>query len=114
MGLKKTVDGNVVVISLEGNILAGGDASQIHETVHEELEQGNRYFVLDLSHVKLINSSGLGILIGALTAARNQDGDVRLAAVSEKVAHILEMMHLNKVFEMYETVDAAKASYLQA
>jgi len=113
MGVKKALEGNVVVLSLEGNILAGGDASQIHETVHEELEKGNRNFVLDLSQVKLINSSGLGILIGALTAARNQEGDVRLAAVSEKVTHILEMMHLNKVFEIYGTVDAAKASFVQ-
>ncbi len=113
MSIQKAMEEGVVVLRLEGNILAGGTASEVHATVHEELERGNRNFVLDLSGTKLINSSGIGILISALTAARNQGGDVRLAAVSEKVAHILEMMRLDRVFQIYDTPEAAKASFLQ-
>lgn len=112
MNITKEIDGQVVLIDIEGNILSGVDANNIHQMIHEELESGNDKFVLDMSDVSLINSSGIGILIGSLTAARNQGGDLRLAAASTKVSDVLRMMKLDQVFQMYETIESAKLSFL--
>lgn len=112
MNITKEMDEHVIVINIDGNILSGVDANLIHEMIHEELEQNHGNFVLDLSDVSLINSSGVGILIGALTAARNQSGDIRLAAISKKVTDVLRMMKLDQVFQIYETIEGAKQSYL--
>jgi|Deesub1362B_J571_1020462.scaffolds.fasta_scaffold03413_4 anti-sigma B factor antagonist len=105
--------GDIFVIHLKSEIFGGGDASAVHDLVHEELEKGTRYFVLDLSGVKLVNSSGVGILIGALTAVRNQGGDLRLAHLNEKVSSILEMMNLNRVFQIFQDVETARKSFSQ-
>lgn len=108
---KENID-EIIILKLRGNIISGVDANQIHQMVHEGLEADNRNFILDMSDVSIINSSGVGILIGALTAAKNQNGNVILAAVSQKVTHIFEMMHLDQVFGMYDTIEAARQSYL--
>ena len=112
MNITKVYDDQMVLIKLGGNILSGADANNIHEMIHEELDLKRGNFVLDMSDVALINSSGVGILIGALTAARNQSGDLRLAGISQKVADVLHMMKLDQVFQSYPTVDDAKQSYL--
>ncbi len=112
MDIIKELSDQVVVLKLKGNILSGVDANLIHQLIHEELELKHLHFVLDMSEVGLINSSGIGILISSLTAARNQKGDIVLAAVSEKVNHVLWMMRLNRVFGLYETVDQAKQKFL--
>ena len=112
MNITKDYDDQVVLIKMGGNILSGADANEIHQMIHEELELSHVNFVLDMSDVSLINSSGVGILIGALTAARNQSGDLRLIGISQKVADVLHMMKLDQVFQTYQTVEAAKQSFL--
>ena len=58
-----------------------------------------------------MNSSGLGMLIGALTSVRNAGGDLRLAAVSGRVHTLLTVTKLIGVFQVFETSDAAVASF---
>ena len=111
MEITKDFVDDVVILRLKGNILSGVDANLIHQMVHEGLEANLRYFILDMQEVSLINSSGVGILIGALTAAKNQGGDVKLAAVSDKVSHIFNMMHLDQVFDLYNSVSDAQQNF---
>jgi len=111
MEITKDLVDEIIILRFKGNILSGVDANKIHQMVHEGLEADHRNFILDMQEVSLINSSGVGILIGALTAAKNQNGGVKLASVSEKVNHIFNMMHLDQVFSMYESVDNAKVSF---
>ena len=111
MEITKDLIDDVVILRLRGNILSGVDANLIHQMVHEGLEANLRNFILDMEQVSLINSSGVGILNGALTAAKNHGGDVKLAAVSDKVNHIFTMMHLDQVFGFYQSVAEAQQSF---
>ncbi len=111
MNITKDFDGQAVIIKIGGNILSGVDANQVHQMIHEELESGHDKFILDMSGVSLINSSGVGILIGSLTAARSQGGDLHLAAPSEKVSDVLRMMKLDQVFQMFDSIESAKQSF---
>ena len=112
MEIAKEIIDEIVILRPRGNILSGVDANLIHQMVHEELETERINFILDMTEVSLINSSGIGILIGALTAAKNQNGEIKLAAVTEKVTHILSMMRLDQVFKMYKSVSEAEQSFI--
>ena len=112
MEIGKEIVDEIVILRPKGNILSGVDANMIHQMVHEELEMNRINFVLDMTDVSLINSSGIGILIGALTAAKNQNGEIKLASVTDKVAHILSMMRLDQVFKMYKSVPEAEQSFI--
>ncbi|MEL6612948.1 MAG: STAS domain-containing protein, partial [Bacteroidota bacterium] len=58
-----------------------------------------------------MNSSGLGMLIGALTIVRNAGGDLRLANVHARVTQLLTVTKLLGVFAIHDTVDEAVAAF---
>jgi anti-sigma B factor antagonist len=58
--------------------------------------------------VSFIDSSGLASLVSGLKLARERGGWLRLAGVNEQVASIFKMTLLDRVFELYPNVDAAK------
>ena len=106
----KDVDG-VTVIDLEGSVLGGPDAAALNDVLHKLTEKRKKNVVVDLSEVQTMNSSGLTMLIGALTTMRNAGGDLKLAAASKKIESLLVITKLSMVFELHPTVKKAIASF---
>jgi anti-sigma B factor antagonist len=106
----KEVDA-VVVISLNGSVMGGPDASALNDELHKLSAKKKKKVVLDLSGVQSMNSSGLGMLIGALTALKNAGGDLKIAAASDKIENLLVITRLATVFELYPTVKKAISSF---
>ncbi|WP_412063208.1 STAS domain-containing protein [Rubrivirga sp. IMCC45206] len=111
MTITRTTTDGVAVLALDGDALGGPDGSALHAELHKARGEGPLNAVVDLSGVRHMNSSGLGMLIGALTTARNAGGDLRLAAVGERIRALLDVTRLDGVFQSFDTVDAAVASY---
>jgi anti-sigma B factor antagonist len=101
----------VTTIELEGSVLGGPDATALNETLHKLVEKGKKKILLDLSGVQTMNSSGLGMLLNALTTVRNAGGDLKLAAASKKIESLLVITKLSTVFELHPTVKKAIASF---
>ncbi|HTY38470.1 MAG TPA: STAS domain-containing protein [Bacteroidota bacterium] len=91
--------------------MGGPDASSLNEELHKLIDAGKNKVVVDLGEVKFMNSSGLGMLIGALTTVRNAGGNLKLARASEKIEQLLVVTKLVTVFEHHDTVDEALASF---
>ena len=106
----KDADG-VTVIDLEGSVLGGPDATALNDVLHKLVEKRKKNVVVDLSGVQTMNSSGLTMLIGALTTMRNAGGDLKLAAASKKIESLLVITKLSTVFELHPTVKKAIASF---
>ena len=103
--------GNVTVIEVEGKLMGGPDAVELHETLHALVEKDVKNIVLDLKGVDWINSSGLGILISGLTTVRNSGGDLCLAQPGDKIKNILTITKLSSVFNSFDVLDDAVASF---
>ena len=101
----------VTVLTLTGDALGGPGGSALHDALHEARGDGPLRAVVDLGGVRHMNSSGLGMLIGALTTARSADGDLRLANVGDRVRALLEVTQLLGTFQTFASVDEAVASY---
>jgi len=102
---------NSVVITLKGNVMGGPDGAKLHDTLHDLKESSKTNVVVDLSKVKFMNSSGLGMLISAMTTMRNAGGDLRLANVADRIQSLLVVTKLITVFKHFESVEAAAKSY---
>jgi anti-sigma B factor antagonist len=63
--------------------------------------------VVDLNGVGFIDSSGLGVLVGALRRAREAGGDLRVVSVQDSIARILRITGLDHVFVLHATLDEA-------
>ena len=67
--------------------------------------------VLDCSQIKHMDSAGVEMLLYCLEQAMKRDGDLKLAAVSPASAVILELMRVDRLFEVFETSDEAVRSF---
>ena len=102
---------NAVVITLKGNVMGGPMGAKLQDTLGSLKEQGKLNVVVDLAKVKFMNSSGLGMLISAMTTMRNAGGDVRLANPAAKIRSLLVVTKLVTVFEHFDSVQEAAESY---
>jgi anti-sigma B factor antagonist len=96
-----------MVITLEGNLMGGPDATELNNRIHELLQKGKSRMVIDFGAVDFINSSGLGILIGSANAVNKAGGRILLARASKKVLHIIAITKLSSILETCPTVQDA-------
>ncbi len=101
---------NAVVVELKGNVMGGEDTKDFTETLHKLIDEGKKNVIVDLSAVKFMNSSGLGMLISGLTTMKKADGHLKLANVTDKIESLLIITKLITIFESYESVDDAVKS----
>ncbi len=110
MKLSDREQNGIVVLEPKGKIMGGPDASLLHDKLHEVMEAGRKKVVIDLSQVEWMNSTGLGILISTYTTLRNNDGELKLANVTDKIQSLLTITKLVMVFDTYDSVvEAVKA-----
>lgn len=113
MSYKEEFHGNVCVLYIKGKLMGGSETTEIHDHVKQLIMAGVKKIVLDLGQVKWMNSSGLGSLMSCMTTAKNNEADLRLSSVAEKVESLLIITQLMKIFKTYPTVEDAVKSYQQ-
>ena len=111
MQIKEKIENDIAILTFKGDLLGEPDTTQVREKIHSLVNDEVKHVVIDLGSVNYMNSSGIGTLIAALTTMRNGGGDLRLANVGGKVQNLFVITQLVKVFDTYETVDRALASY---
>jgi len=99
-------NGNTI-ITLSGKIMGGPEATEINDQIHELIDQGSKKIIIDLNEVDWMNSSGLGILIAAITTLKNNGGALSLINVSERIMNLLKITKLSSVFTIYPDMDSA-------
>ncbi|MCU1498426.1 MAG: anti-sigma factor antagonist [Acidimicrobiales bacterium] len=65
--------------------------------------------VVGLEGVDFIDSTGLGVLIGALKRVRTHDGDLVLVCTEPRIVKVFAITGLNQVFQIHPSLDAAVA-----
>lgn len=95
------------IIYLKGNLMEKHEAQAMLGEINEMVEQGHNKFLLHLKDLKYMNSSGIGILIGVLTKARNAGGEVAVTGLSPKMNQLLVVTKLNSVFKITESIKEA-------
>lgn len=92
------VDGKVVV-TLTGNLYVE-EAAVMREKLLEYANKGYKNFLINLTGVDYIDSSGLGVLVAIQKRALQQGGGVVIAGLGGVVKELFELTRLNKVFEI--------------
>ena len=82
-------------------------APRLREQLIGLVNQGSHRIVVDLTAVDFLDSTGLGVLVGALKRVRTHDGDLALVCDEPRILKVFEITGLTKVFAMYADVDQA-------
>ena len=111
MSVKEKITGDVAVLVVSGKLMGGDETKEVHEKVKSLLADGIKKLVIDLAKVKWLNSTGLGVLISCLSSAQNSEAELKLSGATEKVKSLFMMTKLITVFDTYESVDRAIATF---
>ena len=111
MKVKEFVKDGIAVLAPKGKLMGGSDTGEIDEKLYTLLGKGNKNVVIDLGQTDWINSSGLSILIHHWKKYNDEGGHLRLANLTQKIEKILVISKLTTVFETYESLDEAVASF---
>ncbi len=103
----KRTEGDVTIISCEGNIALGATANEFRGMLREVLMGGAKKVVLDLGEVKYVDSTGIGEMVGGFNLAMELDSSIKLARVPQKVQTVLDVTRLSTVFESLPSVEEA-------
>ena len=96
----------LTVLSISGRITAL-TAPDVKNQVRSLVSNGLIDMIFDLKETVFIDSSGLSAIVSALKQAREAGGALKLAGLQSDVQTIFKITMLDRVFEMYPTVEAA-------
>ncbi len=102
----------VVVLPVSGRVDAV-TAPQLSRLVHEQIAEGARFILLDLSLVSFLSSSGLRALLLMRKELMTLGGELRLAALQPQVHEVFALTGFTQVFAIHTSVDEARASFGQ-
>jgi len=102
--------GRVTIVRCQGRIVAGSETETLRAHV-AWLLRDRRAIVLHLGEVAFIDSSGIGTMVRALTSTRQARGDLKLCQVPDHIRKVLELSHLNKLFDAHDSEDNAVAAF---
>ena len=106
MAFEVTKSGDVLVIDVEGQLIVG-NRQELKQKVLEELEGGERKFVVDFANTGYIDSSGLGVLVSLSKKIREQGGELRLASLNEDLRTLFELTKLDTLFKIADSREEA-------
>jgi anti-sigma B factor antagonist len=108
LGLHVSHHGTWTVVAVRGEVDVA-TAPRLREQLIALVAQGETRLVVDLEAVDFLDSTGLGVLIGALKRVRLAGGDLSLVCTHARILKVLEITGLTQVFAVHPTVDAAAA-----
>ena len=98
-------------VTIDGRLVAACSESFQNQVLERMESESDKNLLLDLSK---IDSSGLGALVFLLQKASAKGGTVKLACLQPRPRIIFEITKVFRVFEIYDTVDAALQSFGEA
>jgi len=108
----KTATG-VTVIAFTGQLTLGNRLIEAEHEIREQIRQGARKLVLDLTKLTFLDSAGIGVLAVCSGAMTKSGGRLAIAAGAGKVKESLELTRLDKVIEIYPDSESACAALVQ-
>lgn len=100
-----------MVVALYGELIDRDECRELLQLLEQTCEAGPANIVFDLSDLRIMNSTGLNILVHSLTMARKSGGEVLVCGVSEKIKQLFIITKLNTIFQVFESEDDALAAF---
>ena len=98
------------LITLSGRLIEKSQAEGLIKEFEGIVGNGAGKYLMSLSELEYVNSTGLNLLIGMFTQARNAGGELVIGGISPKVKKLMVMTKLDSVFTIYDSVEEAAES----
>ena len=106
LGLVEREQDEWTVLTVSGEIDIA-TAPSLRERLHSLLADGKHRLIIDLDDVGFLDSTALGVLVGALKRSRMENGEVRIACAQPRVLKVFEITRLDSAFDLFDSVEEA-------
>lgn len=103
-----TFNNDITEIRITEERVDAAAAPDLKTDLEQAMTEAPRKVVLDLSEVRFMDSTGLGLFV-ALLKMLGRDGAIAVAGAQPPVVRLFELTRLDKLFRLVDDVPAARA-----
>jgi anti-sigma B factor antagonist len=108
---KRTLQPGVTVLTMQGSIHCGPECARLEREVDEMIAAHETRVIFDMAGVTHADSAAIGSMVRCLAKLKNAGGGLRIAAVQSMIDHSLKLTKVDKVIEIFPTVDQAAKGF---
>ena len=82
-------------------------SDQLRQVIKDSIKSMGQKIVVDLSHVRYMDSSGVATLIEGLQLARTSGKDLVLCSLTQSVEAVIQLSKLDKIFDIFSSKELA-------
>lgn len=102
---------DVIIVDLDGDLVAGDGDDLLREVINELLAEGWKAILLNLATVDRIDSSGVGEVVAGWKLAREFGAALKLLRPGDRVRHTLHLSQILPLIEVFEDETQAVSSF---
>lgn len=110
LAVTSRTDGDFEIVEVGGEIDVY-TAPRLREAIVAAVDAGHIRLIIDVQKVDFLDSTGLGVLVGALKRVRADGGSLDIVCTQERILKIFQITGLDKVFGLHQSVDEARSSH---
>ena len=95
-----TREDNRAVVQPSGDTIVAATIPELREQMRDIVDQGVRDLVIDLARVRMVDSSGIGLLIAAYNSLRKVGGQLAVIHASEDLLQLFRSMRMHQRFSV--------------
>jgi anti-sigma B factor antagonist len=93
-----------VVIKIQG-YLDAHTSPILESTISDTIKNGENKIVIDFEHLDYISSAGFGVFMEFIEEIRENEGDIVLVNLNEKIHKLFELLGFTYLFKIYPTIN---------
>ncbi len=101
----------IELIQLRGPLRLGTAVDEFRRTLEEATAGGDLRIVLNMAEVPIVDSSGIGVLVKAVTSLKQRGGALKLVNPSRLTVQTLRIVGVLNLFDVFEDEESAIASF---
>jgi anti-sigma B factor antagonist len=96
------------LLTLRGKLMSESELEHIKQLVQESDKLNETNWILDLSELLHMNSTGINFMVKLLTRARVNNRELVLSGVKGSVANLFKIAKIDLIFTIFNTPSEAK------
>ena len=105
--------GDVAIMTMTLDNVTMNENIELQKAFTTLLDEGSKNIVLDLARTNFISSIVLASLVFMLKRSKEAGGNIVICSVKDAVRRVLDMTNLDKVFDICDDKEKARAQFVR-
>jgi anti-sigma B factor antagonist len=108
---KRTLQQGMTALEMRGSIHCGPECARLEREVDGLIARHQTRVIFDMAGVTHADSAAIGAIVRCFVKLKSAGGALRIAAAQPMIEHCLKLTKVEKLIEMFPTVDQAATGF---